>query len=51
MYQHRVIQGRVYRVVQVDAADTREAAQHVMAERPTAERDRRELREFIEATK
>jgi hypothetical protein len=33
-YQHRVINGRVYRVVQIEAADTLEAARHVSAKKP-----------------
>jgi hypothetical protein len=33
-FQHRVIDGRVYRVVQIEAADTREASRHVSSKRP-----------------
>jgi hypothetical protein len=32
--QHRVIEGRIYRVVSIASADTRAAARHISAERP-----------------
>ena len=32
--QHRVIDGRIYRVLSIEAADTREASQHISAEQP-----------------
>jgi len=43
--QHRVIQGREYKVVQVEAADTREASQHVMAQPPISAREQQAVRE------
>lgn len=33
--KHRVIEGRIYRELQLEAADTAEARRHVSAERPT----------------
>lgn len=32
--QHRVINGHIYRVLNVEAADTFTASRHIMAERP-----------------
>lgn len=32
--QHRVIEGRIYRVLNIEAADTFAAGRHIMNERP-----------------
>ena len=45
MSQHRIIDGRVLRVVTLEAADTREASQHIMTERPISAREQRAIRE------
>lgn len=34
MYAHIVIKGTIYRIVQLEAGDTREASKHVSAQRP-----------------
>jgi hypothetical protein len=34
-YPHRIIDGRIYREVELPAADTRKSSQHISAERPT----------------
>lgn len=40
--EHRsIIDGRVYRVVYIEAADTKEAARHISAQPPTPTADRR----------
>lgn len=33
-FQHVVIGGRIYRKVEIEAADTRESSKHVSAQRP-----------------
>lgn len=48
MYPHRVIEGKVYREVSLEASDTREAAQHISAERPMSCAERRAYRERLE---
>ena len=45
--QHRVIDGRIYRIVTVEAADTRALSQHTMAQRPIGATQAREIREAV----
>lgn len=47
--QHHVIDGRIYRVVQLEAADTRAASKHISAQRPMPFTEARIRRERLEA--
>jgi hypothetical protein len=45
--EHRIIDGRIMRVVTLEAADTRESSQHIMAERPISAREQQAVREAV----
>lgn len=47
MYPHYVIAGRIYRVVQVEAADTRAALNHISSRSPLGATTAREIREAV----
>jgi hypothetical protein len=46
--EHRIIDGRVLRVVTLEAADVRENRQHIMNERPLSAREQQAVREEVE---
>ena len=43
--EHRIIDGRVMRVVTLEAADVRENSQHIMNQRPISGREQQAVRE------
>lgn len=45
MYPHRVIAGRIYRVLTVEAGDTAASSRHISAERPIPTAEQRTVRE------
>jgi hypothetical protein len=45
--QHHVIDGRIYRVIELPAEDTREAAKHVSAQRPIGFTQAAEIRKAV----
>jgi hypothetical protein len=47
MYPHYVIDGRVYRIVNLEAADTRAARNHISSERPISHTTAKEIRQAV----
>ena len=45
--KHVVIDGRVYRVVNIEAGETRDAARHISAQRPIGATQAAELRKAV----
>lgn len=45
--KHFVIDGRIFRVVTVEAADTKEASRHVSAQRPVSQAEAAEIRKRV----
>ena len=46
--KHRIIDGRIMRVVTLEAADTRENSKHIMNERPISGREQQAVREAVD---
>jgi len=46
---HRVINGRIYRDVTLEAADTRESSRHISAQRPLSFAEQRAFRRMVGA--
>ena len=47
LYPHYVIDGRIYRIVSLEAADTRAARNHISSERPISATTAKEIREAV----
>lgn len=47
LYPHYVIDGRVYRIVNLEAADTRAARNHISSERPISATTAKEIRQAV----